>query len=118
MPPEHARPPVARPQVALRFCLVAFGGAVAGVVMWCALAFVLVRLAPRHIHSFDSLSLLFPFTLGAVGANPARRIVAADRARYYCDNRRDQHGCRVDSLLRYSVPLGYRRQVVGPSAGA
>jgi len=72
MPLEYASTPVARPQLGLRFCLVALGGGVSGFVLWCALDFVLVRFAPRHIHSFEWLELVFPFAVGAVGARILR----------------------------------------------
>ena len=77
MPLEYATTPVARPQVGLRFCLVALGGGVSGFVLWCVLDYALVRFAPQHIHSFDWLALLFPFAVGAVGVRVLREDSSA-----------------------------------------
>src|SRR5687768_8860661 len=72
MPLDYASAPLARPQIGLRFCLVALGGGVSGFVLWCALDFVRVRFAPQHIHSFEWLELLFPFAVGPVGVKVLR----------------------------------------------
>ncbi len=72
MPLDYESVLAAKPPIAGRFCLVAFGGGVLGLLAWCALDFVLVRFAPSHIHDFDWLMLLFPFVVGGVGAGLLR----------------------------------------------
>lgn len=67
MPIEYANFAPAQRRIAARFCLVTFGGGVAGFLAWCAVDFTLVRLAPSHIHDFGWLLLLFPPAVGFAG---------------------------------------------------
>ena len=70
MPLDYETVTPARSPVPGRFCLVAFGGAGFGLLVWCVLDFMLVRF---DIRGFDWLMLLFPFAVGAAGAGLLRQ---------------------------------------------
>lgn len=73
MPLDYESATSTRTPSTARFCLVAFGGAAAGVLGWCVLDFVLVKFAPSQMHDFDWMMILFPFIVGGAGLVLLRR---------------------------------------------